>query len=141
MKNLELSDKRIYELINRELDRQSNTLEMIASENFTSKSVLESVGSILTNKYAEGYPGNRYYGGCDLVDEVENIAKERLRTLFNAEYANVQPHSGSQANMGVYLTFLNTGDTVMGLDLAHGGHLTHGIKVNFSGLDTSFLSS
>ena len=140
MKNLELSDKRIYELINRELDRQSNTLEMIASENFTSKSVLESVGSILTNKYAEGYPGNRYYGGCDLVDEVENIAKERLRTLFNAEYANVQPHSGSQANMGVYLTFLNTGDTVMGLDLAHGGHLTHGSKVNFSGQLYNFIS-
>ena len=140
MKNLELSDRRIYELINRELDRQSNTLEMIASENFTSKSVLESVGSILTNKYAEGYPGNRYYGGCDLVDEVENIAKERLRTLFNAEYANVQPHSGSQANMGVYLTFLNTGDTVMGLDLAHGGHLTHGSKVNFSGQLYNFIS-
>ena len=140
MKNLELSDKRIYELINKELDRQSNTLEMIASENFTSKSVLESVGSILTNKYAEGYPGNRYYGGCDLVDEVENIAKERLRTLFNAEYANVQPHSGSQANMGVYLTFLNTGDTVMGLDLAHGGHLTHGSKVNFSGQLYNFIS-
>ena len=140
MKNLELSDRRIYELINRELDRQSNTLEMIASENFTSKSVLESVGSILTNKYAEGYPGNRYYGGCDLVDEVENIAKERLRNLFNAEYANVQPHSGSQANMGVYLTFLNTGDTVMGLDLAHGGHLTHGSKVNFSGQLYNFIS-
>ena len=119
MKNLLLSDKKIFELINSELDRQSNTLEMIASENFTSKSVLESVGSIMTNKYAEGYPGNRYYGGCDFVDKVEDIARERLERLFNAEYSNVQPHSGSQANMGVYLTFLNIGDTVMGLDLAH----------------------
>ena len=140
MNDLKLLDKQIYELINAELDRQSNTLEMIASENFTSKSVLESVGSILTNKYAEGYPGRRYYGGCELVDEVENIAKQRLGELFNAEYTNVQPHSGSQANMGVYLTFLNAGDTVMGLDLAHGGHLTHGSKVNFSGQLYNFVS-
>ena len=140
MNNLKLSDKQIYKLINAELDRQSNTLEMIASENFTSKSVLESVGSILTNKYAEGYPGRRYYGGCELVDEVENIAKQRLGELFNAEYTNVQPHSGSQANMGVYLTFLNAADTVMGLDLAHGGHLTHGSKVNFSGQLYNFVS-
>ena len=140
MKNLLLSDKKIFELINSELDRQSNTLEMIASENFTSKSVLESVGSIMTNKYAEGYPGNRYYGGCDFVDKVEDIARERLERLFNAEYSNVQPHSGSQANMGVYLTFLNIGDTVMGLDLAHGGHLTHGSKVNFSGKLYNFVS-
>ncbi len=140
MKNLLKSDKQIYDLINSELNRQSNTLEMIASENFTSKAVLDSVGSILTNKYAEGYPGHRYYGGCDFVDEVENIAKDRLKKLFNAEYANVQPHSGSQANMGVYLTFLNTGDTVMGLDLAHGGHLTHGSKVNFSGQLYNFIS-
>ncbi len=140
MKNLLKSDKQIYDLINSELNRQSNTLEMIASENFTSKAVLDSVGSILTNKYAEGYPGHRYYGGCDFVDEVENIAKDRLKKLFNAEYANVQPHSGSQANMGVYLTFLNTGDTVMGLDLAHVGDLTHGSKVNFSGQLYNFIS-
>jgi len=140
MKNLLLSDNQIYDLINSELDRQSNTLEMIASENFTSRAVLESVGSILTNKYAEGYPGNRYYGGCNFVDEVENIAKDRLKELFNADYANVQPHSGSQANMGVYLTFLNAGDTVMGLDLAHGGHLTHGSRVNFSGQLYNFIS-
>ena len=140
MKKLLLSDSQIHDLINLELDRQSNTLEMIASENFTSKAVLESVGSILTNKYAEGYPGRRYYGGCDFVDKVENIAKERLGELFNAEYTNVQPHSGSQANMGVYLTFLNAGDTVMGLDLAHGGHLTHGSKVNFSGQMYNFIS-
>ena len=140
MKNLLKTDNEIYALINLELNRQSNTLEMIASENFTSKSVLESVGSILTNKYAEGYPGHRYYGGCDFVDKVENKAKDRLKELFNAEYANVQPHSGSQANMGVYLTFLNPGDTVMGLDLAHGGHLTHGSKVNFSGQLYNFIS-
>ena len=140
MKNLLSSDDQIYDLINLELDRQSNTLEMIASENFTSKAVLESVGSILTNKYAEGYPGRRYYGGCELVDEVEDIARDRLKQLFDAEYANVQPHSGSQANMGVYLTFLEAGDTVMGLDLAHGGHLTHGSKVNFSGQLYNFIS-
>jgi len=140
MKNLSSLDSEIYDLINLELERQSNTLEMIASENFTSKTVLESVGSILTNKYAEGYPGNRYYGGCDFVDKVENVARDRLKKLFNAEYVNVQPHSGSQANMGVYLTFLNTGDTVMGLDLAHGGHLTHGSKVNFSGQLYNFIS-
>ena len=140
MKNLLKTDNEIYALIDSELNRQSNTLEMIASENFTSKSVLESVGSILTNKYAEGYPGHRYYGGCDFVDKVENKAKDRLKELFNAEYANVQPHSGSQANMGVYLTFLEPGDTVMGLDLAHGGHLTHGSKVNFSGQLYNFIS-
>ncbi len=140
MKNLSSIDREIYDLIDLELNRQSNTLEMIASENFTSRAVLESVGSILTNKYAEGYPGSRYYGGCDFVDKVENIARDRLKRLFNAEYVNVQPHSGSQANMGVYLTFLNTGDTVMGLDLAHGGHLTHGSKVNFSGQLYNFIS-
>ena len=133
-------DKELYCAINEELDRERNTLEMIASENFTSPYVLNVVGSVLTNKYAEGYPGRRYYGGCEAVDKVENIAKERLKKLFNAEYANVQPHSGSQANMGVYLTFLQTGDTVMGLDLAHGGHLTHGSKVNFSGKLYNFIS-
>ena len=140
MKELLKTDNKIYDLINLELERQSNTLEMIASENFTSKAVLDSVGSILTNKYAEGYPGHRYYGGCNFVDQVENKAKDRLKKLFNAEYANVQPHSGSQANMGVYLTFLQTGDRVMGLDLAHGGHLTHGSKVNFSGQLYNFVS-
>ena len=140
MKELVKADKTIFDLIKSELDRQSNTLEMIASENFTSKAVLDSVGSILTNKYAEGYPGKRYYGGCDFVDEVENKAKDRLKKLFKAEYVNVQPHSGSQANMGVYLTFLKPGDTVMGLDLAHGGHLTHGSKVNFSGQLYNFIS-
>jgi len=140
MKNLATLDNKIYDLICLELNRQSNTLEMIASENFTSESVLEAVGSVLTNKYAEGYPGHRYYGGCNYVDEVENKARERLKKLFNAEYANVQPHSGSQANMGVYLAFLQPGDTVMGLDLAHGGHLTHGSKVNFSGQLYNFIS-
>jgi len=133
-------DLELYEAITEELHRERNTLEMIASENFTSKHVLDIVGSVLTNKYAEGYPGRRYYGGCEAVDKVENIAKDRLKKLFNAEYVNVQPHSGSQANMGVYLTFLNTGDTVMGLDLAHGGHLTHGSHVNFSGKLYNFIS-
>ena len=134
------TDKNLYDAISEELLREKNTLEMIASENFTSKNVLDVVGSILTNKYAEGYPGKRYYGGCDAVDKVENIAKDRGRKLFNAEYINVQPHSGSQANMAVYLTMLKPGDTVMGLDLAHGGHLTHGSPVNFSGKLYNFVS-
>jgi glycine hydroxymethyltransferase len=140
MKNLIQSDSEIYESIQSELNRQQNTLELIASENFTSPAVLETVGSVLTNKYAEGYPGKRYYGGCEEVDVAENIARDRAKKLFNAEYANVQPHSGSQANMGVYLTFLNAGDTVMGLDLSHGGHLTHGSHVNFSGVLYNFVS-
>jgi len=122
------------------LNRQKNTLEMIASENFTSMAVMEAVGSVLTNKYAEGYPGKRYYGGCEAVDEVENIARDRAKELFKSEYSNVQPHSGSQANMAVYLTLLNPGDTVMGLNLAHGGHLTHGSPVNFSGKLYKFIS-
>ena len=133
-------DIKLWNSISEELSRERNTLEMIASENFTSKYVLDVVGSILTNKYAEGYPGRRYYGGCEAVDKVENLAKERLKKLFNAEYANVQPHSGSQANMGVYFTILNPGDTVMGLNLAHGGHLTHGSHVNFSGKLYNFIS-
>ena len=133
-------DTKLYSAISEELERERYTLEMIASENFTSSSVLEVVGSILTNKYAEGYPGRRYYGGCEAVDKVENIAKERCQELFKADYANVQPHSGSQANMAVYLTFLNPGDVVMGLNLAHGGHLTHGSKVNFSGQLYNFIS-
>ena len=133
MKYLEKSDKQITEIIVSEFNRQQEGLEMIASENFTSKSVMEAVGSVLTNKYAEGYPGNRYYGGCEFVDAAENIAIERARNLFRSDYANVQPHSGSQANMAVFKTFLRHGDSVLGLDLSHGGHLTHGSKVNFSG--------
>ena len=133
-------DIKLFNAIKEEFDRERNTLEMIASENFTSPSVLDVVGSILTNKYAEGYPGKRYYGGCEAVDKVENIAKQRCEELFKADHANVQPHSGSQANMAVFLTFLNPGDTVMGLNLAHGGHLTHGSKVNFSGQFYNFIS-
>ena len=140
MNRIKEYDLELYSCIEKELNRERNTLELIASENFTSNNVLDTVGSILTNKYAEGYPGQRYYGGCEAVDEVENIAKDRLKKLFNAEYANVQPHSGSQANMAVYLTMLNPGDKVMGLDLAHGGHLTHGSKVNFSGQFYNFIS-
>ena len=139
-KNLKKTDPQLFNAINEELLRERNTLEMIASENFTSQNVLDTVGSVLTNKYAEGYPGRRYYGGCEAVDKIENLAKDRLKKLFKAEYTNVQPHSGSQANMGVYLTFLNVGDTVMGLDLSHGGHLTHGSKVNFSGKLYNFIS-
>ena len=126
-------DKKIYDIIQSELNRQNGYLELIASENFTSKAVLETAGSVLTNKYAEGYPGKRYYGGCIHVDEAENLAIDRAKRLFKAEYANVQPHSGSSGNMGVYLAFLQTGDCIMGLDLSHGGHLTHGSKVSFSG--------
>ena len=133
-------DREIFESINKELYRQQNTLEMIASENFTSPGVLEAVGSVLTNKYAEGYPGKRYYGGCEAVDIAENLARDRAKELFQAGYANVQPHSGSQANMAVYMTFLKPGDTVMGLDLSHGGHLTHGSAINFSGKLYKFIS-
>ena len=138
--DLKSQDIEIFNSIQSELDRQTNTLELIASENFTSKSVMEAVGSVLTNKYAEGYPGKRYYGGCEEVDVVENIARDRGKKLFGADYANVQPHSGSQANMGVYLTLIKPGDTVLGLDLAHGGHLTHGSPVNFSGSLYNFVS-
>ncbi|KAA3598361.1 MAG: serine hydroxymethyltransferase [Calditrichaeota bacterium] len=133
MSVLKNQDPEVFESIVSELSRQRNTLEMIASENFTSKAVMEAVGSVLTNKYAEGYPGNRYYGGCEAVDVAENIARDRAKELFGAEYANVQPHSGSQANMGVYFTYLKPGDTVLGMNLSHGGHLTHGSPVNFSG--------
>ena len=126
-------DKKIYDIIQSELNRQNGYLELIASENFTSKAVLETAGSVLTNKYAEGYPGKRYYGGCIHVDEAENLAIDRAKRLFKAEYANVQPHSGSSGNMGVYLAYLQPGDCIMGLDLSHGGHLTHGSKVSFSG--------
>ena len=133
MKNIQKYDDELYDILNKEIDREESTLELIASENFTSKAVMEMSGSVMTNKYAEGYPGKRYYGGCEFVDEAENLARERLKNLFGVKYTNVQPHSGSQANMAVFLTFLNPGDTIMGLDLAHGGHLTHGSPVNFSG--------
>ncbi len=121
-------------IISSEMERQQTKLELIASENFVSPAVLETAGSVLTNKYAEGYPGKRYYGGCEFVDKAENVARDRVKKLFNAEYANVQPHSGSQANMAVFMSFLKPGDTFLGLSLAHGGHLTHGSPVNFSGV-------
>ena len=140
MEKLNDLDPEIFNCIDKEKNRQQNTLEMIASENFTSSAVMEAVGSLLTNKYAEGYPGKRYYGGCEVVDIAENLARDRAKQLFNAEYANVQPHSGSQANMGIYLTLLNHGDKVMGLNLSHGGHLTHGSHVNFSGKFYEFIS-
>jgi glycine hydroxymethyltransferase len=126
-------DPAVYDLIGKETLRQGSQLELIASENFTSQAILEATGSVFTNKYAEGYPGKRYYGGCEYADEVENLARERAKKLFHAEYVNVQPHSGSQANQAAYAAVLNPGDTIMGLDLAHGGHLTHGHKLNFSG--------
>ena len=137
MKNL---DKVIFELIEKEKKRQIDGIELIASENYVSDNVLATAGSILTNKYAEGYPDKRYYGGCEVVDEIEKIAIERVKLLFNAEYANVQPHSGSQANSAVYLACLKPGDKILGFDLSHGGHLTHGSPVNFSGklYQTSF---
>ena len=127
-------DTEIFNLIEKEKERQLNGIELIASENFVSPQVLEAMGSVMTNKYAEGYPGNRYYGGCEIVDQSEQIAIDRLKVLFDAEYANVQPHSGAQANMAVFMTVLKPGDTFMGLNLAHGGHLSHGSPVNSSGL-------
>lgn len=134
------TDTELFNILEKELDREESTIELIASENFTSQAVMEMTGGVMTNKYAEGYPGKRYYGGCEVVDQAENIARDRLKRLFKAEYANVQPHSGSQANMAVFMTFLNPGDTVLGLDLAHGGHLTHGSHVNFSGQLYNFIS-
>lgn len=131
---LKKNDPAIATAIDLETHRQQDGLEMIASENYTSLAVMEAQGSVLTNKYAEGYPSKRYYGGCEFVDQIENIAIERAKHLFNCEYANVQPHSGSQANMAVYLSVLQAGDTFMGMDLSHGGHLTHGSSVNFSGI-------
>lgn len=127
-------DTKVFDLIRREEERQRTGIELIASENFTSKAVLEAMGSCLTNKYAEGYPGKRYYGGCEVVDEIENLAIDRLCTLFGASYANVQPHSGAQANAAVFLACLQPGDAILGFDLSHGGHLSHGSAVNFSGL-------
>jgi glycine hydroxymethyltransferase len=129
-----IKDSLIFDLIEKELQRQLNGVELIASENFVSKQVLEAMGSVLTNKYAEGYPGNRYYGGCEIVDQTEQIAIDRLKKLFDAEYANVQPHSGAQANMAVFFTVMKPGDTFMGLNLSHGGHLSHGSPVNSSGM-------
>ena len=140
MSYIENIDPELYSIIQKEQEREHNTLELIASENFASTAVLEAAGGIMTNKYAEGYPGKRYYGGCEHVDEAEDLARERLKKLFNVEYANVQPHSGSQANMATFMTFLEIGDTVMGLDLSHGGHLTHGSPVNFSGQLYNFIS-
>ena len=137
--NLKKEDKEIYDLMKKELKRQEKGIELIASENFVSRAVMEAMGSHLTNKYAEGYPGKRYYGGCGIVDKVEEIAR-RAKELFGAEHVNVQPHSGSQANMAVYFTILKPGDTVLGMDLSNGGHLTHGSPVNFSGKLFNFVS-
>ncbi|MFY8045934.1 MAG: serine hydroxymethyltransferase, partial [Chitinophagaceae bacterium] len=126
-------DNLVFDLIEKELERQRNGIELIASENFTSLDVMKAMGSSLTNKYAEGYPGRRYYGGCEIVDQVEQLAIDRIKQVFNCEYANVQPHSGAQANAAVMLAILQPGDTILGLDLSMGGHLTHGSPVNFSG--------
>jgi glycine hydroxymethyltransferase len=140
MNLLQQQDPDVYAAIIAEEHRQQDGLEMIASENYTSAAVMQAVGSVLTNKYAEGYPGRRYYGGCEHVDVVETLARDRAKKLFGAQHANVQPHSGSQANQTVYVTVLNPGDTVLGLDLAHGGHLTHGMKLNLSGKLYKFFS-
>ncbi|WP_062351538.1 serine hydroxymethyltransferase [Bacillus kwashiorkori] len=139
MSYLEKQDEQIFAAIQKELTRQRKHIELIASENFVSEAVMEAQGSVLTNKYAEGYPGRRYYGGCEFVDIAENIARERAKQLFGAEHANVQPHSGAQANMAVYFTVLKPGDTVLGMNLSHGGHLTHGSPVNFSGIQYNFV--
>ena len=139
-KHIEDEDPEVFQAIQNEMNRQETTIELIASENFTSKAVIEAMGSTLTNKYAEGYPSKRYYGGCEFVDVVENIARDRLKELFGADHANVQPHSGSQANMAVYMAVLNAGDAILGMDLTHGGHLTHGSPVNFSGKLYKFSS-
>ncbi len=140
MNFIEREDPEVWAAIAGEERRQQDGLEMIASENYTSPAVMQAAGSVLTNKYAEGYPGRRYYGGCEHVDVIEDLARERAKALFGAEFANVQPHSGSQANMAVYFTVLEPGDTVLGLDLAHGGHLTHGMRLNISGRLYHFIS-
>ncbi|WP_088042001.1 serine hydroxymethyltransferase [Bacillus sp. EAC] len=139
MENLKKQDPSVYEAIQLELGRQRSKIELIASENFVSEAVMEAQGSVLTNKYAEGYPSKRYYGGCEYVDIAENIARDRAKEIFGAEHVNVQPHSGAQANMAVYFTILKHGDTVLGMNLSHGGHLTHGSPVNFSGLQYNFV--
>lgn len=137
---LKAGDPEIFDVIMRETQRQRNNIELIASENFVSEAVMEAMGSQLTNKYAEGYPGKRYYGGCDIVDIAENLARDRLKKLFNAEHANVQPHSGTSANMGIYFAVLEPGDTAMGMDLSQGGHLTHGSPVSISGTYYNFVA-
>lgn len=139
MKNLANQDAQVFEAIQKELGRQRSKIELIASENFVSEAVMEAQGSVLTNKYAEGYPGRRYYGGCECVDIVEDLARDRAKQIFGAEHVNVQPHSGAQANMAVYFTILQAGDTVLGMNLSHGGHLTHGSPVNFSGVNYNFI--
>lgn len=139
MKKIAEQDHTVFEAMQAEKTRQEANIELIASENFVSEAVMEAQGSVLTNKYAEGYPGKRYYGGCEHVDVVENIARDRLKEIFGADHANVQPHSGSQANMAVYMTALEHGDTVLGMNLSHGGHLTHGSHVNFSGIQYNFV--
>jgi glycine hydroxymethyltransferase len=139
MNHLSQQDDQVFQAIQKELGRQRTKIELIASENFVSEAVMEAQGSVLTNKYAEGYPNHRYYGGCEYVDIVEDLARDRAKRLFGADHANVQPHSGSQANMGVYFTILEHGDTVLGMNLSHGGHLTHGNPVNFSGVQYHFI--
>ncbi|MDT9026743.1 MULTISPECIES: serine hydroxymethyltransferase [Rossellomorea] len=139
MSKIAKQDPEIYAAIQDELERQRTKIELIASENFVSEAVMEAQGSVLTNKYAEGYPGRRYYGGCEHVDVAENLARDRAKELFGAEHVNVQPHSGAQANMAVYFTILEQGDTVLGMNLSHGGHLTHGSAVNFSGIQYNFV--
>lgn len=139
MKHLAQKDEQVFKSIQDELGRQRSKIELIASENFVSEAVMEAQGSVLTNKYAEGYPGRRYYGGCEHVDVVEDLARDRAKQIFGAEHANVQPHSGAQANMAVYFTILEQGDTVLGMNLSHGGHLTHGSPVNFSGVQYNFV--
>ena len=140
MNSIEKHDPEVWAAIASEIQRQSSGLEMIASENYTSPAVMQCMGSVLTNKYAEGYPGRRYYGGCEFVNVVEDLARNRAKKIFGAEHANVQPHSGAQANTAVYFAVLNPGDVVLGLDLAHGGHLTHGMKLNVSGKLYKFYS-
>ncbi|WP_017725988.1 serine hydroxymethyltransferase [Halalkalibacterium ligniniphilum] len=139
MGTLQAQDPKVFEAVQLELGRQRDKIELIASENFVSEAVMEAQGSVLTNKYAEGYPGRRYYGGCEYVDIVEDLARDRAKEIFGAEYVNVQPHSGAQANMAVYFTILEQGDTVLGMNLSHGGHLTHGSPVNFSGVQYNFV--
>ena len=139
MKHVKQQDEKVYQAIQLELGRQRSKIELIASENFVSEAVMEAQGSVLTNKYAEGYPGRRYYGGCEHVDIVEDIARDRAKEIFGAEHVNVQTHSGAQANMAVYFTILEHGDTVLGMNLSHGGHLTHGSPVNFSGIQYNFV--
>jgi len=140
LNSLKTTDAALFSVMQSEIKRQNSTLEMIASENFVSPAVLEALGSVMTNKYAEGYPAKRYYGGCEFVDDAENLARDRAKKLFRCEYANVQPHAGSQANMAAYMVFIRPGDTVLGMNLSHGGHLTHGSPVNFSGQLYNFVS-